>query len=189
MDVTKSLCLACSASLPPLKSGSANDILFTTKCCRRPICPTCITSNPRLSRYDPCLACLAGVSVVAASSSTSGSHWATSLHQKPWSPEADLGAFILGDDDDEGDEDEAEKVVETTDGRDAAEPAKNEGLLVPSMLEDPPFPPSLPAQEPSRISVPYKYYLNRSDTLQGLSLRFGVNVSLHIPNPLCLLKK
>ena len=92
-----------------------------------------------------------------------------------------MGAFILGDDDeDEVGVEVDEKLVEITDNRDAAESAKNERPVIP-VLEDPPFPPSLLAQEPSRILVPYKYYLNRSDTLQGLSLRFGANVSLHIP--------
>ncbi len=151
--------------------------LYKQYICQRPICPACIMSNPRLSRYDPCLACLAGVSVVASS----GSHCAsgsTSLPQKPWSPGFNLseseGAFILGDDDDDLDESEVEVGEKTTDNCDAlaAESVKN---VVP-VLEVPPF------QEPSRTLVPYKYYLNRSDTLHGLSLRFGINVSLLIPS-------
>ena len=59
-----SLCLACSASLPPRKAGSD---VFYTQCCSRPICPNCISSNQRLARYNPCLRCLAGVEAVNGS--------------------------------------------------------------------------------------------------------------------------
>jgi hypothetical protein len=81
------LCLACSSSLPPrlwkqfqdgTKNGStsassssgneatlrASSELFLTQCCGRPICPSCLTSNPRLARYNPCLLCLGGMGVV-----------------------------------------------------------------------------------------------------------------------------
>lgn len=60
-----SLCLACSGSLPP---SSRHKDIFHSKCCSRPICPSCIERNPRLGRYNPCLACLAGVSAVASGS-------------------------------------------------------------------------------------------------------------------------
>jgi len=123
-----SLCLVCSSSLPPSRSST---VIFTTNCCQRPICPSCIASNPRLARYDPCLACLVGVGVLTTMSKDT---------------------FILGDDDD--DEDEGVSV------------AKAE-----SQAED--------RNSPNELSlVPYKYYLNRSDTLQGLSLRFGIDVSI-----------
>ena len=62
--------------------------------------------------------------------------------------------FILGDDDDE---DEGVSV------------AKAESL--PENMNSP---NELPL-------VPHKYYLNRSDTLQGLSLRFGIDVSIQLP--------
>ncbi|KAF8975310.1 hypothetical protein BDQ17DRAFT_1268068 [Cyathus striatus] len=66
MATIAALCLTCSSSLPPLKlASSSKNVIFTTNCCQRPICPSCLCSNPRLRRYDPCLACLAGVDVVS----------------------------------------------------------------------------------------------------------------------------
>ena len=78
------LCLACSSSLPPrlwkqfqdsTKTGrtsassssgtlGSSPELFLTQCCGRPICPSCLTSNPRLARYNPCLLCLGGMGAV-----------------------------------------------------------------------------------------------------------------------------
>lgn len=69
------LCLTCSASLPPRRKQESGR--FTTRCCAREICPRCLFANPRLSRYHPCLACLAGVSAVASSSSQSTSRGAS----------------------------------------------------------------------------------------------------------------
>lgn len=57
--VMSDLCLACASTLPPRTTS------FITPCCQRSICPSCIQANPRLSRYDPCLSCLASVDVVS----------------------------------------------------------------------------------------------------------------------------
>ncbi|KAF7312348.1 LysM domain-containing protein [Mycena indigotica] len=54
-----SLCLACSSSILKL------DESFKTPCCGRVICSSCTSGNPRLTRYNPCLACLGGIAVVA----------------------------------------------------------------------------------------------------------------------------
>ncbi|KAH9063868.1 hypothetical protein EDB87DRAFT_1541379, partial [Lactarius vividus] len=60
------LCLACSSSLPPRLAASLGQSpeLFFTRCCGRPICPSCLTANPRLARYNPCLLCLGGMGAV-----------------------------------------------------------------------------------------------------------------------------
>jgi hypothetical protein len=136
MITQEPLCLVCSSSLPPLRSST---LIFITNCCRRPICPSCITSNPRLARYDPCLACLVGVGVLTRSLDDT---------------------FILGDDDDDDDVSVAK--------------AESQPEIEGDMNT-----PQLSGEKPS--SLPYKYYLNRSDTLQGLSLRFGVDVSIQPP--------
>ncbi|KAJ7773159.1 hypothetical protein B0H16DRAFT_1233858, partial [Mycena metata] len=97
------LCLACSSSLPP----KPTEPIFTTRCCTRPICPSCISANPRLARYDPCLACLGGVGVVgAATASSSGSWNATLVQQSSRNVDGavrDEDTFVLvnGDEDDE----------------------------------------------------------------------------------------
>ena len=51
---------------PPGSSAGNSEPLLLTRCCGRPICdcPSCLTSNPRLARYNPCLACLGGVGAV-----------------------------------------------------------------------------------------------------------------------------
>ncbi|EIW57331.1 uncharacterized protein TRAVEDRAFT_105394, partial [Trametes versicolor FP-101664 SS1] len=64
------LCLACSASLPPHKVDSK---IYLTQCCARPICPHCLSTNPRLARYNPCLRCLAGVNAVKTRPSAASS--------------------------------------------------------------------------------------------------------------------
>ena len=60
------ICLACPSLLPPNVDDSE---LLMTKCCERPICPRYLDMNPRLARYNPCLACLTAVGVIQASSS------------------------------------------------------------------------------------------------------------------------
>lgn len=63
------LCLTCASSLPPTSLiNSAGARVFTTPCCKRVICANCISRNPRLRAYDPCLACLAGVDATAGAS-------------------------------------------------------------------------------------------------------------------------
>jgi hypothetical protein len=57
-----SLCLTCASSIPPKTLvDPASGGVFTTPCCKRVICVNCLSKNPRLRAYDPCLACLAGV--------------------------------------------------------------------------------------------------------------------------------
>src|SRR5882757_8477764 len=133
------LCLACSSSLPPrlwkrttehqqgAQSGqwqtSSNasgdsELLFLTRCCGRPICPSCLTSNPRLARYNPCLACLGGVGAVG-----------TKKLQEQQYPMAsnvdgavrDEDVFVVGDEDEDG------ASSETDDG----EAAKAPGVALP----------------------------------------------------------
>ncbi|KAF7327896.1 LysM domain-containing protein [Mycena kentingensis (nom. inval.)] len=90
------LCLACSSSLPSSKGTS----IFTTACCVRPICPTCIEANPRLARYNPCLQCLGGIDVVARNIAAQKLNVDGAVR--------DEDNFVVGDD--EEDENEVEEV-------------------------------------------------------------------------------
>ncbi|KAJ7727328.1 hypothetical protein DFH07DRAFT_757729 [Mycena maculata] len=145
-----SLCLACSSSLPP----KSVEPIFSTPCCSRPICPSCISANPRLARYDPCLACLGGVGVFGARKAQAS----TPQAREPASRNVDGAVrdedtFVLGDDEDEEDAEppqQSSKVVE------------NSAPVESSPVESAPYPPS-------------KYYIKRVDTLQGISLRFGID--------------
>ncbi|KAF8896240.1 hypothetical protein BD779DRAFT_1494765 [Infundibulicybe gibba] len=154
------LCLACSASLPPLKdrqSPSFKDI-YITKCCQRPICPSCVLSNPRFTRYNPCLSCLSGVGAVSSSSQQD--------HNVDGSVQ-DSDTFTIGDEYDSGDE-----KCEPTD------PPRNDTTTSgPDSPVDTQI--KLQAREsPLAVEIvdsTLRYYLKRGDTLQGISLRFGIN--------------
>ncbi|KAK0189656.1 hypothetical protein F5146DRAFT_633373 [Armillaria mellea] len=155
------LCLACSSSLPPQKLSESK--LFLTECCQRPICPNCIALNPRLSRYNPCLACLGGVGVVGARMGRNKPELApTNLDGAV----RDEDMFVVGDDDDD-DEDttlppytESSSVISASAGN-AISDRKIDKL---SSID-----------EKSSASGPPKYYIKRTDTLQGIALRFGVD--------------
>ncbi|KAJ6607414.1 hypothetical protein B0H10DRAFT_2166863 [Mycena sp. CBHHK59/15] len=159
MAVDAALCLACSSSLPPKSSNQ----VFTTRCCSRPICPSCTASNPRLARYDPCLACLGGVGVV----STRRAPGSTVLRQVP-EPSTrnvdgavrDEDTFILGDDE-MADEDESESP-------------SGDGLTSPSVVPEVATEPA-PLTEENATPTSAKYYIKRGDSLQGISLRLGLD--------------
>jgi hypothetical protein len=189
---TAPLCLACSSSLPPrlwkrttavqqqgAQSGqTSSELLFLTLCCGCPLCPSCLTSNPRLARYDPCLACLGGVGAVGTKKPQGQYPAASNVDGAV----RDEDVFVVGDED----EDEAS---ETDDG----EAAKASGVASPSFEEGagPPEPdvqvrpyaePDKPTEhtEPSIDSnqgSPGRYYIRPDDTLVGISLRLGVEVS------------
>jgi hypothetical protein len=143
------LCLACSSSLPP----KSTQPIFTTPCCSRPICPQCISANPRLARYNPCLACLGGVGVVNAGASTSSVQQLNALASRNVDGAVrDEDTFVLGDDED-----------------DDQEPT------------DPQPPATAPVESsPETPATPSKYYIKRGDTLQGIALRFGLDASVSV---------
>ncbi|KAK0463226.1 uncharacterized protein EV420DRAFT_1161757 [Desarmillaria tabescens] len=148
------LCLACSSSLPPQKlSGSK---LFITECCQRPICPNCIALNPRLSRYNPCLACLGGVGVIGARMGRNKLELATTNLD---GAVRDEDMFVVGDDDED---DEMPPPAYTKSSGSEAAPLESD-IDKPSSAEI------------SSTSGPPKYYIKRTDTLQGIALRFGVD--------------
>jgi len=147
----ESLCLACSSTIPARLYYSTD--LFTTSCCQRHICPRCIREHPRLSTYQPCLACLAGVDVIASATEVN------SKVLKIGDVEA-TEAFIIGDSDDEpaaeeeGGEPPAYAASSSTAGREVQE--------------------SLP-KEPGRHGCNTEYWIKPRDTLIGIALKYGVD--------------
>jgi hypothetical protein len=103
----------------------------------------------------------------------------------------DQDTFILGEDD-EDDDNEEERLESSADDGAASiissPPPLYESIVDPWKEESPPHEtanrtsnsfsqaeePSFPKPDNTR---PYRYYINRNDTLQGLSLRFGIDVS------------
>ena len=229
----QTLCLTCSASLPPLREQERGDRdCFITRCCNRAICPKCLIANPRLSRYNPCLACLAGVSAVASSSkgkgkstfsgtSASNSEYRGGLQVASWStahagssldgnlrtrgqPKGvgcddalaiidvnvdgslrDGDLFIVGDDDDGEEEDER-----GSDDSGSPPPPYSGSTHVSDW---PPLPPSTPTaprlsdnndvnedntNTQHMIITPAgdTISIDKSDTLVGIALKYGVDV-------------
>jgi len=183
------LCLACSCSLPPgliashrassniddasssSQSSKFLDRLFLTPCCSRPICPTCLSHNPRLARYNPCLACLGGVCAVGSSNAGQSSTRNIDAAVR------DEDFFTVGDDE----EDEAElSPPSASDAHSTSQPSSYASDQ-PSELAGPTDSNAAPGSPThsdeaaiSANSVPMKYYIKSSDTLLGISLRFGV---------------
>jgi len=101
----------------------------------------------------------------------------------------DQDTFVLGDDDEEEENEEESRggahngagpasisspppLYESIPWKDEESPLQEATALTSnsnSLAEEP-----KPVHDNTR---PYKYYINRSDTLQGLSLRFGIDVS------------
>lgn len=171
------LCLACSSSLPRVKSASRENI-FTTSCCRRPICPACLQSNPRLARYNPCLACLGGVGAVGGGIREGLPGLLESRNVD--GAVRDEDTFVLGDDeDDSADETESPSppayptpslstsahTEETTTSQRSSPSLTNSGEQM-----------APPITEQLNHTGPLQYDLKPGDTIQGLALRFGVNV-------------
>lgn len=148
------LCLACSASLPP-----RNNDIYITSCCRKPICPTCIENNSRLTRYNPCLACLEGVDV-SRSKSRSLPFEVRNLDGAM----RDEDTFVLGDDDDASFEEETEETVVSSTSLSCS--SKDIELLKSVNVQE--------KEEITHPATPLKYYLARNDTLRGIALRLGV---------------
>ena len=180
-----SLCLACSASLPPRTEDSK---VFHTLCCSRPICPTCVAANPRLTRYNPCLLCLAGVSAVNASSSSNivpGAIGRTNVDGSV----RDEDVFVLEDEDEDGVSD-----LETDEGTPSRGP--NAGALDMTALvsgsgqaEANCATDTEQADRPDPIEdkrdIPSKYFIRPDDTLLGISLKLGIDVRPHHDFVIC----
>ncbi|KAJ4479989.1 hypothetical protein J3R30DRAFT_3701134 [Lentinula aciculospora] len=168
------LCFACSSSLPPRSHTPA----FTTQCCQKPICSSCISANPRLARYNPCLACLGGVQVV-------GSRRNGGKQQQLASPEKinidgamrDEDTFVLGDD--EEDEENLDEngaalppYVEQSSSQSLSSLAQATDLQRTNLL---PILPKAIDMKTNTHDNTAQYYIQRGDTVHGIALRFGVD--------------
>jgi len=152
----------------------------------------------RLARYDPCLFCLGGVSLVGMNSLSSSQ--GQRFTDMPKSADVNINGevrdqdtFVLGDDEEEeGNGEERPDFLDggETDWASISSPAPPlyESMVDPWKEESPPHEIATPmsdstclAEEPSSKPIeadntrPYKYYINQRDTLQGLSLRFGID--------------
>ncbi|KAF8311045.1 hypothetical protein DL93DRAFT_1511873 [Clavulina sp. PMI_390] len=221
--MSSTLCLTCASTITQ-KSLEAGDV-HQTKCCERYICAPCQSRNPRLRAYDPCLACLGGVSATSSSSKTSGmaaSGPPKQLAVRGGASDGDITVktglevndvlendmFTIGDDEDDGEEEqspsrldcEAEKDLpppppySTEDSNtttyepplasEAISSAPSSSAVPATISSSPSSSPSLSTagqeaslQTTASSSDPRKYYIEPGDTLSGISLKLGVDVS------------
>ncbi|KAI0049780.1 hypothetical protein FA95DRAFT_1556484 [Auriscalpium vulgare] len=181
-----SLCLACSSSLPPRlirrladpsTSAAAQAEFHLTRCCGRPICAACLQRNPRLARYDPCLACLGGVGAVG--DGAKGRDGESGEARNVDGAVRDADVFLVGDEDDEDEDVEPLYVDEGAQVAEVLPPAyedESTAAWASAAEESSPKPES--AEEPSKSKSTDDsgiYYIQPNDTLLGLSLKLGVN--------------
>lgn len=206
--------MACSSSLPPRLnvtaftphdkpggtiSHSRNESLsgvFTTRCCRRPICPTCLQTNPRLARYNPCLHCLGGADVLNSGDRVLSRSSLPSRAGQQDTMNLDGGlnhedVFTLGDDEDDDEDGETERshglseshtLSTTRDVPDRGpEGPTSSGIGGDLMTSSSGQHTSADTeQRASRDSpsLPFLYRIQPVDTLLGIALRCKVDVSL-----------
>lgn len=143
------LCLACSSTIL-----DRNNAGFITECCNRPLCDSCLRVHPRLKLYKPCLACLGGVDAVATSDLLKAQNGYSSPYQQQLQHDQD--AFVIGDDDEE---------------EQSLAPEQDNNTEQPETL--------VPAPTESQDMVgPPKYWLKKGDTLNGIALRYKINVRI-----------
>lgn len=182
------LCLACSSSLPPRKVSE--DGIFHTPCCDRPICAACLSRNPRLARYNPCLRCLGGVGVVKSHSNPKSPSIAGIPDDVPKNVDGgvhDDDVFAIGDDndDDEHSSDNEDDLNVTQHISSAQRPASrnaSEPLGLPPLSTPQAEPLPVDNNDISAHSGAPKYYIRPGDTLSAISLKFKIDVSLVLPH-------
>ncbi|KAI0734216.1 hypothetical protein C8Q72DRAFT_455120 [Fomitopsis betulina] len=206
LDPSISLCLACSASLPPRKAlasptapkyraSNALDEIFMTECCQRPICPACVSTNPRLARYNPCLHCLGGVGAIRAAvpvdALRSGEKSVGGRVNVDGGVE-DEDVYVLGDDDEDEEENTEGAAQRSVDGKSAASDSPPPATPPPAYSEITSFRPphqllssqplpkeDRPVQATGYASSPssslQRYYIQSNDTLIGIALRFRID--------------
>lgn len=155
-----SLCLACCSTI---LQGTSNT--YKTDCCNREICNSCLSANPRLKQYNPCLSCCRGVQVVKSPSRKEEVNTYNSPRTEKIKQDAE--AFVIGEEDDD---------QET--GKDAASPTGDNQNALGSQVSDQPVTHQIQAEDPRENGGPAKYWLRKGDTLQGIALRFKLNVGV-----------
>lgn len=190
-----SLCLACSSSLPPRRKLNTSakrfpdDGVFLTRCCQRPICPACLSSNPRLARYDPCLRCLDGVGAVGGSAKldTKGKMTGPTRTPNVDGSVRDEDVFILGDDGaDESDDNDA--IADSpstpppayTDMPNSADRAQRAGPGLSGYATPESSASQVAHVDAGPSAAPSKYYIQPRDTLLGIALKVGVDVRTQV---------
>lgn len=160
------LCIGCASSI----STTSTTQLPTTPCCNRKICLRCDATNPRLKTYNPCLSCFGAADVVTSAPETNK----RALKVGGVDPD---DVFVVGgeDEDEDDDDDETPPPPMYNELENATHTAEAEfattNILAPEVLV-----PSSDLGEGSAYSKS-EYWIKPKDTLSGIALKYGVDVS------------
>lgn len=188
------LCLTCSSSPSPKLLSSSET--FLTPCCSRLICNTCLSRNPRLRVYDPCLACLGGVDASSRGKRLARAQALAGGSASGRDPDERVEEvlFVVGDDEDEEEQEQGEEsgpppysyssvdepLLRDTAPTPAAASNGHSSLPLPSpsVREDtrrnaPAIPPTPTPTASSSDRT--KYYIQPGDTLSAISLKLGID--------------
>ncbi|KAH9902808.1 hypothetical protein C8Q73DRAFT_22608 [Cubamyces lactineus] len=174
-SVSVSLCLTCSASLPPRKVDAS---IYHTPCCSRPICPSCVSTNPRLTRYNPCLRCLAGVNAVNSTPSSyapNGVDHRTNARANVDAAFRDEDIFVVDDSDDSDIEDAALPTEAANNTAPCSDTIQTEYHNLSESASPANIPGSDIGQPVLNSGLPSRYFIRPDDTLLGISLKLGID--------------
>jgi hypothetical protein len=125
-----------------------------------------------LARYNPCLACLGGVGAVGTEK-LQGQHPVASNVD---GAVRDEDVFVVGEEDE--DEDVASKIYDGETVRaPGSDSSPSEGAPLQRDIRDNRPRTDLDKPDEPTDSTPGRYYIRPDDTLLGISLRLGVDVS------------
>ncbi|KAJ9099317.1 hypothetical protein QFC21_004198 [Naganishia friedmannii] len=175
---TAEVCLTCSAPCP---STVFTNKTFITPCCDRPICVACITRNPRIVEYVPCLWCGEGVGVV---SSTKGKRRVVLRSGVEGGSIGEGGeVFVLGDEDGDGEEEggdgsppPAYQETGPTKSNIAADNAN--GISTPTtanVLDDSCSTPGFEMNHTPPAQATRKHRVRKGETVRSLALSYKID--------------
>ncbi|KAG9018254.1 hypothetical protein FRB90_011761 [Tulasnella sp. 427] len=177
-----SLCLACSSGISASSNSEAK--VHITECCNRPICTQCLSKNPRLVSYNPCLSCLGGVGVVASAPEANkrglkvGNVQAEDVYAIGDESDDDDSVAFGGDGDGDGRSSstgraETAQVDPSSSTQGITQSSSNTNDVEAQPLDS----ESSQAADESRLraSRNAEYWIKPNDTLVGIALKFGVD--------------
>ncbi|KAL4243251.1 hypothetical protein ABKN59_011357 [Abortiporus biennis] len=179
------LCLACSSTLPSRETQHPE---FITLCCKKPICSTCLSNNPRLRRYNPCLKCLGGAAVVQAKSApVTKTEFENRVNLDGGIEDQDV--FVLEDEDEENEDLPDDSEERSLIGTGTLTPSSESSVSTshpetPSELTEtysaPEASSSTSRTEKEEIPfnpvrAPLKYFIKPEDTLLGIALKYKLD--------------
>ncbi len=159
------LCIGCANSI----SATSSAELSTTPCCNRKICSRCDATNPRLKTYNPCLSCFRAVDVVTSAPETN------KKALKVGDVDPDEVFVVGGDDEDDDDQAPPPTYNELESATQVAEAGFASANILAPEVQASGTESGAGAQAAAYSNS--EYWIKPKDTLSGIALRYGVDVS------------